>query len=297
MKAKFNQERLDDRNFDSVCQELIEESVNLLQLNHQAIRSERFIKGVFCPHCMQSSGKTVSSYVRFGHVNGTGWQRYQCKHCKHVFSDLTRTFFHRSRNVQKWPKFIQYLLLDKLPLKQIATKLELHVNTIYAWNKKLSAFFELYLPNKQFQPSNQSSYDYATVAVNCSDQGNSLEKNDSSQIAQSATDNPEVPVTIAINRENPKNVLFSLAKNRGDIAIHPEKKPSAELVKTIQEFKRFCASKRGFPARNLLKHLTFFRMLKLTEAINPAILTSELFKICLDKDCLSRSNRLLKKLI
>ncbi|QHT59354.1 hypothetical protein GXP70_04800 [Paenibacillus lycopersici] len=188
-------------------------------------------------------------------------------------------------------------MLDMLPFKQIAIELKLHVNTIYAWNKKLSAFFELYLPNKQFQPSDQGSYDYATIPVNCSDQSNSSKSADSSPQAQCASSIPEVPVTIAVNRENPRHILFSIAKEQRDAASPLEKKPSAEPSKVIHEFQRFCTKKRGFPSRNLFMHLTFFRMLKLLEAINPAILVSKLLKIRLDKDRLSRSNRLFIRLI
>ncbi|MFC4808832.1 hypothetical protein [Paenibacillus sp. GCM10023250] len=282
---------------DSFSQELLTESLSLLQLNHQDIRRERFIKGVFCPHCLQSSGKIVSNYVRFGFVNGTGWQRYQCKHCKHIFSDLTRTFFHRSRNVHKWPLFIQYLLQDRLPLKQIATKLELHFNTIYAWKKKLSAFFELYLPNRNFQPSDQSSYDCTTLSISCPNKGNSAKSDDKSYEVQNTTNNTEISVIIAVNRENPSRVLFSIAKDYYDASVHLGTQPSAQLSKVVHEIQQFCTKKRGFPARNLFMHLNFFRMLKLTEAINPAIMASEIIKICLDKDHLSRSNRLLKRLI
>jgi hypothetical protein len=65
--------------------DLLTEAAQLLKLDCEAIRKERFVKGVFCPHCMQATGKMVSDYVYFGFVKGTGWQRYRCRQCKRVF--------------------------------------------------------------------------------------------------------------------------------------------------------------------------------------------------------------------
>ncbi|WP_165452729.1 IS1 family transposase [Paenibacillus thalictri] len=250
---------------------------------------------------MQETGKMVCSYVRFGLVNGTHWQRYRCRQCKRVFSDLTRTLFHRSRNIQKWPLFIQYVMVEKLPAKQIAAKLELHINTIYTWNKKLSAFFALYLPNKQFQQSDQSSHDSATITVSLTDKGNTLRQK--SQFPESSDDAESnstvtIPVTIAVNRENPSHILFTIHQDTGsNVALKAAPSQTEALTKVIQEFRAYNSKKRGIAFRNLFMHLTFFRMLKLMEAINPVIMPYELFKLCLDKDRLSRSNRLLKRLI
>jgi hypothetical protein len=186
---------------------------------------------------------------------------------------------------------------DKLPIKQIAIKLGLHINTIYAWNKKLSGFFALYLPNRQFQPSDQSSHDYATIEVNHTNKGNLPKTNDQPHPPQTATIYPPIPVTIAVNRENPSHVLFTIHHDPYQDTYIPKTKPSDALDQVIKEFRTYYSLKRGIASHNLPMHLTFFRMLKLLEAVNPVILPLELFKICLDKDRLSRSNRLLKRLI
>lgn len=291
IKQHLNQEH------DDTCQEILTEAAQLLHLDCEAIRRERFVKGVFCPHCMQATGKAVCNYVLFGLVNGTNWQRYRCRQCNRVFSDLTRTFFHRSRNVQKWPLFIQLVMVDRLPFKQIAAKLELHINTIYAWNKKLSDFFALYLPNKQFQPSDQSTHDYATIPVNCTNKGRLPKNLDQPQQTQNSNNNPLVPITIAVNRENPSHILFTFMQDHYIDIDEVIAQKSDALLKVIKEFRAYFAKKRGIAPRNLYMYMTYFRMLKLTEAVNPGILPNELFKICLDKDRLSRSNRLLKRLI
>lgn len=178
-----------------------------MEMDCNSIRNERFVKGVFCPHCYHASGKIVSNFLYYGFVNGTGWQRYRCRQCCRIFSDLTRTFFHRSRNVRKWPKFIRLVMVEKLSYKKIAAILELHINTIYAWNKKLTSFYALYLPNRQFQPSDQKTYDYTTIAVKQTNKGRLAKCDDSSQPVQNTASDPIVPVTIAENRENPSHIL------------------------------------------------------------------------------------------
>lgn len=77
----------------------------------------------------------------------------------------------------------------------------------------------------------------------------------------------------------------------------PNKPPTPELDGIVQSFKDFISQKRGVRLVNIRRYLTYFRMLRLSESLNPASLAAEVFKICLDKDCLSKSNRLLKRLI
>lgn len=281
-----------EQSFEVKTHELLMEAELLLNLDYEVIRKERFIKGVFCPHCLKKDGKSVSNFIRYGFVNGTRWQRYYCRHCKHIFSDLTRTFFHRSRNVRKWPLFIQYIMIDKLPLKQIAAKLELHINTIYTLNKKLTAFFSEYLPSKQFLPSDQSSYDVTTVTIKCSNKSISSNK-DYQHLPETMERSTFVPLTIAVHRENPSHVLFAVSTNQ---ICSTNSSTSPTLSKVKEKFATYMKNK-SVNVCNLQCHLTNFRMATLIEAVNPAILPNEIFKICLDKDRLSRSNRLLKRLI
>ncbi|MCA0758143.1 hypothetical protein KP806_24095 [Paenibacillus sp. N4] len=182
-------------------------------------------------------------------------------------------------------------------MKQISAQLELHINTIYAWNKKLSSFFELYLPNKQFQTFEQTSHDYATIEVKCSNQEETLRNSTNQSQHLPYKDNITlIPVLVAVNRENPSHIHFVSGDHLAvDNKTEPEK--SAALIKVISEFRDYLANKRRITAPKLNQYLTYFRMLKLIQAINPAILPSELFKLCLDKGNLSRSKRLLKRLI
>lgn len=279
---------------------LIEESRQLLQLNCNLVRRERFGKDIFCPHCLNEKGKKISNYIKYGFVRGTGWQRYHCRQCQHIFSDLTRTFFHRSRNVDKWPYFIQYVFVDHLPLKEVAARLELHINTIYTWNKKISAFFEQFLPKRQFQPSDEKNYDYTTVRVKHTKKGRVPASDHQTLASDVKTQSvPAIPVTIAVNRENPAHTLLTIG-NYGTNVAHSNKHTktcSKQLSVAVAHFLSYYAGKRGLSARRLPFHLTNLRMIMLINTLNPAILAMELFKICLDKDNLYLSKRLIKKLI
>jgi transposase-like protein len=274
---------------EQIVQGLLEEAAFLDRMNHADIRRERFIKGQTCPNCFQTFGKYSSNIVKYGNVTGTQWQRYRCQECKHTYSDLTNTFFHRSRNVHKWPEFIKFAMVDRLPIKQIAKLIKVHPNTAYAWQKKLMEFVQHFLPNKQYQSNDTSTHEQATILVRCSNKGSSVKTSNSAQ-------HPTVPVLISIHKENPSHVLLTTPLlHQGD---HISPSTSSSQIQNIEtKLHEYLKKKRGISARNLPLYLTWFRMLTLVEAINPEIFSNEMIKICLDKWNLSRSNRLLKRLI
>ncbi|MFC4098470.1 hypothetical protein [Paenibacillus xanthanilyticus] len=286
------------REIDAIQQSIVDEASLLLELDYEEIRRERFAaKGTFCPHCRHETGKLVVDYVYYGHVYRTKWQRYRCRQCNRIFSDLTQTFFHRSRNVQKWPLFIQYLMVDRLSLKQIAVELKLHYNTICAWNKKLMAFIERFLPNGQLQPYEEPSYDTTTIQVNNSNKGLPPKNCITLTRDTNTSKGTSIQVVIAVNRENPSQFRFKI-ENVASLEINPLCTAQSSLIKkTTDCIQSFLAKKRGINSRNLFMHLTYFRMLKLIEALNPFILPKELFALCLDQENLLSSKRLLKRLI
>ncbi|WP_274365615.1 hypothetical protein [Paenibacillus thermotolerans] len=274
---------------EQIVQGLLEEADFLTRINHAEIRRERFIKGQTCPNCFQTFGKYCSNIVKYGNVTGTQWQRYRCQECKHTYSDLTNTFFHRSRNVHKWPEFIKYAMVDRLPIKQIAKLIKVHPNTAYAWQKKLMEFVQRFLPNKQYQSNDTNTHEQTTVLVRCSNKGISVKSSNSAQ-------QPTVPVLVSMHKENPSHVLLSTPLlHQGDqFSLSTS---STQIQSIEKKFHEYLKNKRGISTRNLPLYLTWFRMLTLVETINPEILPNEMIKICLDKWNLSKSNRLLKRLI
>ncbi len=280
---------------EEMIQELLTEINLLLDIDHITIRKERFINGVFCPHCLQQTGRSVSNYVQYGFVKGTKWRRYCCRQCKRIFSDLTNTLFHRSRYVHKWPLFIKLVIVDRLPLKQIASIIKLHPNTVYAWNKKLIEFTKVYLPNKQHLVTD--SYDQFTVQVKCTRKGRRQKLTNENAVPRRIVNNRMIPIKVAVYRENPSHVLLSSEPQPIIESLNQSNKNPIHAVKISAQLRSYISKKRGISVENLSDHLIWIRFLILAQAINPQILTAELFKLCLDKQNLSKSNRLLKRLI
>ncbi len=115
--------------------------------------------------------------------------------------------------------------------------------------------------------------------------------------------NPAIPLpsptAVRAVREAP-NQLFANVLHGTEQALQIEVKPanSASTIQSIEiDFLRFYRKMRGVSTRNLPIYLTWYRMLHLLDAVNPRILADEMFKLCLDKNALSYSRRLIKKLI
>ncbi len=98
------------------------------RLDGAAIRESRFAGGIFCPHC---SGRCVQRYGNFA-----GRQRYRCKSCKRTFNDFTGTPFHRTRYLEKWAGYLEFMAAG-YSLRKCADTLAIHVNTAFAWRHKV----------------------------------------------------------------------------------------------------------------------------------------------------------------
>jgi transposase-like protein len=279
--------------------DLIDEANQLIAIDYNKIRDERFIKGVYCPHCFQTTGKFISEYISYGFVNGTQWRRYHCKQCERIFSDLTNTMFHRGRNMNKWPMFIKLLMVDRLPIKEIKERLKIHINTAYAWRKKLQMFAEKLLPIQQHPPMNNKATDLTIIQIHTSNKGNTSAIKKETAVPLHKKHKGTIPIFIAAVREAP-NQLFANVLHGTEQTLQFDVKPvtSASTIQLIErDFLHFYRKMRGVTTRNLPIYLTWYRMLHLLDAVNPQILADEMFKLCLDKDALSHSRRLIKKLI
>jgi transposase-like protein len=281
------------------CSDLIDEANHLLEITPQLVRDERFIKKLYCPHCYRNTGNFITEFVCYGFVAGTDWQRYECKQCNRIFSDLTNTMFHRSRNMKIWPRFIQLLMVENRSMKEIACILRIHINTAYTWRKKLRAFSEQILPNKQHPPMNNDTMDTTVVHINRSNKGNTSPKAKelTSQLYEDYQE--AITVFIAIVRESPNQISANVLLKK-DALIHYDTHSYAStglIQREATAFLEYYSGMRGVSTRNLSQYLTWYRMLRLLNALNPQLLAIEMFKICLNRDTLSLSKRLIKKLI
>ncbi|SDO57366.1 hypothetical protein SAMN04487897_11719 [Paenibacillus sp. yr247] len=201
--------------------------------------------------------------------------------------------------MNKWPMFIKLLIVDQLPIREIKKRLKIHINTAYAWRKKLQLFAEKLLPIQQHPPTSNKTTDLTIIQINTSNKGNNSATNKKNAHSSQRKHKETIPVFIAAVREAP-NQLFANVLHGTEQALQIEVKPanSASTIQSIEiDFLRFYRKMRGVSTRNLPIYLTWYRMLHLLDAVNPRILADEMFKLCLDKNALSYSRRLIKKLI
>ncbi|MEK5063645.1 IS1595 family transposase [Cytobacillus sp. FSL R5-0596] len=91
--------------------------------------SERKHKdGFTCSHCHSNNA------VRFGKYNVR--QRYRCKDCGKMFTDVTNTPLHRTHLPHKWSEFVQ-CMIEGYSLRKSAKLLGVHYVTLFYWRHKL----------------------------------------------------------------------------------------------------------------------------------------------------------------
>ncbi len=71
-------------------------------------------------------------------VSGQRVQRYLCKTCRRTFSSNTGTPRYRIRKQDSWREMIE-LLADNLPLRAIASRLNIAVSTAFQWRHRALA--------------------------------------------------------------------------------------------------------------------------------------------------------------
>lgn len=95
------------------------------------LRERKFSHGFHCRHCGSIS------VVRYGKREGR--QRYKCKDCLKLSSDLTNSPMYRSKKAEKWVSFIE-CMLKGLSLRKTAKIVGItHVTAFYWRHKVLSA--------------------------------------------------------------------------------------------------------------------------------------------------------------
>lgn len=94
----------------------------------EEIRENRFNNGLYCIHC---GSKLVR---RFGKYHDR--QRFQCKACNRTFNDLTKTPMHKTKHLDKWGKYLEYMI-EGYSIRKCAKLLKIHVSTSFAWRHKI----------------------------------------------------------------------------------------------------------------------------------------------------------------
>jgi transposase-like protein len=121
----------------------------------EVIRKLRWGRGVVCPYC------NSSSIHRFG-KNPKGLQRYRCKTCTKLFTDLSKTIFERTR-LKLWQWFYLIKESQTRSLHSIALDLEKPYWTIWRNAKKLKEDLLAKKLKKKLRGSIEIDETYITV--------------------------------------------------------------------------------------------------------------------------------------
>jgi transposase-like protein len=85
--------------------------------------------GPFCPICSTKPTRTHGSFRNKA--------RYICDTCGTTVNEGSHLITHRSRNPEKWPKFLE-LLMEGHSVREIALQLNLSPKTSFLWRKKVT---------------------------------------------------------------------------------------------------------------------------------------------------------------
>ncbi len=113
---------LPDEEQTSVLQSLIEASTE----DTVCVEQESV---VCCPHC----GSKL--FVKNGKRGTT--QKYKCKSCYRVFTSRTGTSLHRIQKHKKFDLYKSLMLESYFPIKQIAEKVGISIQTAFDWRHKI----------------------------------------------------------------------------------------------------------------------------------------------------------------
>lgn len=91
--------------------------------------AERIVSVEACPHCQSKL------FVKNGKRKGE--QKYKCKCCYLIFTIKTGTSSHRIKEKEKFEAYKALMLEGYLPLKKIADKVGISIQTAFDWRHKI----------------------------------------------------------------------------------------------------------------------------------------------------------------
>ncbi len=136
IKSLFNELPLSAQN-DLLGELLLEQELQgkVLQEAQETVSKQR--KNKPCPHC--SSNKV---YKR-GKQRGV--QMYKCNECNKWYSETTGTALYEIKLKNKWQSYLN-LMEQGMPIKKIANKLGICIQTSFDWRHKILSSLSSYVP-------------------------------------------------------------------------------------------------------------------------------------------------------
>ena len=109
----------------------------VLQEAKEELKSQRKKKP--CPYC-----NSINVYKR-GKQNGS--QTYQCIDCKKHYRETTGTPLFKIQRKDKWQAYLS-LMEQGIPIKKIAKKLNISIQTSFDWRHKILSTLEQFIPEQ-----------------------------------------------------------------------------------------------------------------------------------------------------
>jgi len=109
----------------------------VLEEAKEEVKSKRKKKP--CPHC------SSTNVYRRGKQNGS--QTYQCNSCKKNYRETTGTPLYKIQIKEKWQSYLS-LMEQGMPIKKIAKKLDICIQTSFDWRHKILSSLEQFIPEQ-----------------------------------------------------------------------------------------------------------------------------------------------------
>lgn len=138
-------------NYDNIANLIIENKPK--EIDEKDLFLKEYVKSVgelfkpnnhkSCPIC-----KSADNVIKYGKSN-RGIQRYRCKKCRKVFSDITGSPLSYSKKpIDLWIKYM-FFIEERATLRQIAKSLKIDLKTAFHWRHKILSAAGTKIMNKK----------------------------------------------------------------------------------------------------------------------------------------------------
>lgn len=183
---------------------ILHEAIHPIQLEKtisslNELRENRFKEGQICIHCGSSMVR------RFGKYRNR--QRFHCRLCRRTFNDLTATPIHRTHHLDKWGKYLEYMI-EGFSIRKCAKLLEISKDTSFTWRHKVLHALSI-IPAAKLQGIIETDETYELFSEKGSRQLNRKKRKRGGVATKRGISNEQVCILVA--RDRTKNTSSQVA--------------------------------------------------------------------------------------
>jgi len=195
-------------NLDKTQKELLfnilHEAIQPVQLektisNLNELSENRFKEGQICIYCGSSMVR------RFGKYRNR--QRFHCRLCHRTFNDLTATPIHRTHHLDKWGRYLEYMI-EGFSIRKCAKLLKISKDTSFTWRHKVLHALSL-IPAEKLQGIIEADETYELFSEKGSRQLNRKKRKRGGVATKRGISNEQVCILVA--RDRTKNTSSQVA--------------------------------------------------------------------------------------